>query len=201
MAVLVRVPSTPSAGPCVALGQQDGAGHGRQPGQGSAVRLGHPQGPPGGHGLLHIRPGQGPVEALGQAHLPAPGLAAPPAQFVQVIGGGGEGVGQGAPEVLAAVSVPVHRVGLIGGGHELHVAHGSGPGALHGSRRDVPPLEDVQGVQQLGAKERPAAVVVGQGGQGGGYGVAAQVLAVVGLQAPEGHQHAGRDSILPGDAL
>ncbi len=109
--------------------------------------------------------------------------------------GGMQGIVQRAPDIDAAVTVAIHGVSAEGGGHELHVAHGAGPGAPHGVRRDVAGFEDVQGVQQLGTEERAAAAVMGQRGQRGRHGVVSHVAAIAGFQPPQGDQHGGGHAV------
>ncbi len=90
-----------------------------------------------------------PVEPVGQRHLEAPGQPVSPAVDPQMVGGGGERVGGGAPDVLAAVAVGIHRIFQEAGGQELRLAHGACPGADKPLPGDMPLLEDLQRGDEL----------------------------------------------------
>ena len=67
---------------------------------------------------------------------------------------------------------------------ELDLAHGAGPGSLHGLGRNVALVDDAQGVQKLRPKEGAAPAVVGQGCERGDHRKAAGVVAEVALEPP-----------------
>src|SRR3546814_15751284 len=94
------------------------------------------------------------------------------------------------PNVAVAVAVVVDGEVHEGRGNELKLAHGAGPGAGHLGDADVALVEDLQGVEELGAEEVVAPAAVRQGTQRGANGEAAGVVADVALQAPEGHKEA-----------
>src|SRR3546814_13119014 len=89
-----------------------------------------------------------------------------------------------AVAVAVVVDGEVHE----GRGNELKLAHGAGPGAGHLGDADVALVEDLQGVEELGAEEVVASALVRQGRQRGDHRFTAGVVAQVALQAPEGHQ-------------
>ena len=60
-------------------------------------------------GFFHLESCQIEVETLRETHWPPPGLIMLPASLGEVIGGGGENVGQRAPDVAAAVTVMIDR--------------------------------------------------------------------------------------------
>ena len=76
---------------------------------------------PGRERLRTVLAGQRPVEAGRQAHLPAPGLTGRPAAGGEVGRGRGEGIGEAAVEIDAAVTVAIDRVTQPGAGHELRL--------------------------------------------------------------------------------
>ena len=112
-----------------------------------------------------------------------------------------EDVRQVGPDVAAPVAVEIDRVAGEGRGHELKLAHGAGPRALHVCRSDMALVEDAQGIDQLGAEERAAPFVVGQRRQRPDHGIAPGVPAEVALQPPEGDQVARLDVIFAPDSL
>ena len=113
----------------------------------------------------------------------------------------GQGIGRGVPQVALAVAVEIHRMLVIGGGHELGLAHGAGPGTDHAIAGYIAVLQDLQGGQQLSTPEALAATVIGQGGEGADYAVATDIVTEVALQAPDGHQDLRFDAILLLDTL
>ena len=85
-------------------------------GERRAVHQRHAAGAPVGDRAEVRLVGAAVVEALRQAHLDAPGLAAGPAGAGEVVGGGGERVGRVVgPDVAAAVAGEVDGVGEVGG--------------------------------------------------------------------------------------
>lgn len=139
--------------------------------------------------------GQGVIETLRQAYLTPPQFVRAPAQGIEIGRGGGEGVDQGVPDILAPVTVGIDGMGEEGRGHELHLAHGARPGALHLGGGDMTFLDDAQGVEQFPAKERGPPAVVGEGGEGGRHGKTARMGAIAGLHAPQGDQHGRGDAM------
>ena len=111
------------------------------------------------------------------------------------MGGRGQGVGAGVPDVAAAVAVEVHRVGQVGGGNELGLAHGAGPGAAQAGAADVAALQDLQGRQQLVFGETWAAAFIGQGGEGADHRLLAHELAEAAFHAPDGDQRLAVDAV------
>ncbi|MNN18590.1 hypothetical protein D3C81_1318020 [compost metagenome] len=71
-----------------------------------------------------------------------------------------QGIRSAVPDIAAAVTVEVHCMGVVGGGDELGLAHGAGPGATHGLWLDVAMLDDLQrGNQLILGKLRAAAFI------------------------------------------
>ena len=85
---------------------------------------------------------------------------------------------------------------VVGRRHELGLAHGAGPGADHALAGDVAVLQDLQGGQQLDTPEALASPVIGQCRQGADHAVAADIVAEVAFQAPDGHQYPRVDTVL-----
>ena len=97
---------------------------------------------------------------------------------------------------LRAVAGIIHGVSDKCGRHELHVPQRPGPGARHRVRRDVPFLDNLKRVQQLRPEEMAAPLVVGQRRQRIDHTVAAQIVAKIRLQSPEGDDIARRHTVL-----
>ena len=69
------------------------------------------------------------VEARRNADFHAPRLAAAPAGALEVVGGGGQCIGNAADQIAAAIAITIHGDARIGAGHELRMPEGTGPGA------------------------------------------------------------------------
>src|SRR6185503_14506773 len=102
------------------------------------------------------------IEALGQRHLVAPSLTSLPICMLEIACGRRERVGHVVPNVALAIPVIVDGKALIGGGDELRVAHGAGPGAVHLLDRDIAPLHDLERRDQLLAGEARLGVVISE---------------------------------------
>ncbi|MNF92375.1 hypothetical protein D3C84_750180 [compost metagenome] len=121
---------------------------------------------PFGYALALAAIGQPVIEAGSQLHFEAPWLATFPAGALQVMGSGSQGIGGAVPDIPAAIAVEVHRMGVVGGGDELGLAHGARPRAFHGVGLDIAILQDLQGGDQLCLGEGRATAFIGQGSQG-----------------------------------
>src|SRR5690606_41612250 len=66
----------------------------------------------------------------GHPNLNHPGLAAAPAGGAQIVGGRAECVGDRGDQIAAAVTVEIDRQPPIGGGNELRLSEGAGPGTV-----------------------------------------------------------------------
>src|SRR3546814_14664614 len=102
-----------------------------------------------------------------------------------------------AVAVAVVVDGEVHE----GRGNELKLAHGAGPGAGHLGDADVALVEDLQGVEDLGAEEVVAPALVRTRRQRGDHRVAARVVAEVALQSQAGHHEARLPAEPGGDLL
>jgi hypothetical protein len=85
----------------------------------------------------------------------------------------GVAIGQAAPDVAPVVAIGIYRMGQVGGGQELRLPHGAGPGADCLRTLDVAALLDrpgsLEGRRQRSARQRST----GQGKQVGSPGVCA----------------------------
>src|SRR5262249_51802511 len=70
------------------------------------------------------------------------------------------------PDVAAAVAVVVLRVAQVARRHELHLAHRAGPRSLQVVQVDIAAIQDLERVEQLAAKERRAARIPRERGEG-----------------------------------
>lgn len=104
------------------------------------------------------------------------------------------------PDVAATVAVEVDRVGVVGGGNELGLAHGAGPGAAHPLGADVAALEDLQGGEQLGASELRPPAFVSEGGQRANDRLVAHDLAKAAFQTPHGDKRLAIHTVAVFDA-
>ena len=111
-----------------------------------------------------------------------------PARGLQIVGGRGQRIGSGVPDIAAAIAIEVHGVALVGGGDELGLAHRAGPGALHALWLHVTLLEDRERGEQLVVGELRAATFVGEGCQRADHAHVAGIGAEVAFHAPDGDQ-------------
>ena len=84
-----------------------------------------------------------------------------PAVALKEIGGRGENVGNTAHEIPVAIAVEIDRVPDIRGPQELRLADFAGPAAAQLLSRQVAPIDDPHGVEQLAGKELGAPTIVG----------------------------------------
>ena len=118
---------------------------------------------------------------------------------MEQVGGRGQGVRDGVPDIPAAVAVHIDSIGQVAGRDKLGVAHGAGPGTAELLDLDIARLEYLQGADELGAPEFcPPGVGVSQGRQGLGNIVEPlgllQHRTVVGFHRPDGQQDAAADA-------
>ena len=130
----------------------------------------------------------------------APGLAALPPIAFEIIGGGGEYVGDAVNEIAAAVAVVIDGVFEIGRRQELGLANLAGPSAAHFAGAHVAAVDDAQRIQELGPEFVRAAAIVGQRRQRAKGRESARVGAEVGFEAPDGDNDRARHSVLLLDA-
>ena len=76
-----------------------------------------------------------------------------------------KGVRHGMPDILFAIAILVDGVLEVIFRHELHEAHGPGPGAFHVLRSDHALLNHPQGVDKLAFEQVFAPARIGFGGQ------------------------------------
>lgn len=105
------------------------------------------------------------IEAGRQAHFHPPGTGALPAGLDQIVGGGGQRVGNAGDQVAAAVAVAIHRDAGIGRGHELGLPEGAGPGAGQAIRRQIALLQQAEQGEEFATEERLTAARTRQCGQ------------------------------------
>ncbi|MCW0438969.1 hypothetical protein NB723_003933 [Xanthomonas sacchari] len=141
-------------------------------------------------------PGQRRVEARRQLHLQPPRLAALPAGQLEVVGGGGERIGNAGDQVAAAVAIAVHGDAGVGAGHELGMAEGAGPGPGQALGPQVAGLQQLQQREQFAAEERLATAFTGQGQQRHQQRALAGDAAVVALHAPHRDHRLRVDTVL-----
>ncbi|GAE53076.1 UDP-N-acetylmuramyl tripeptide synthase [Xanthomonas arboricola pv. pruni str. MAFF 311562] len=154
-------------------------------------------------GLQRLAPGAAGlagVEAGGQADFHTPGTGTLPAGLDQIVGGGGQRVGNAGDQVAAAVAVAVHRDAGIGRGHELGLPEGAGPGAGQAIRRQIALLQQAEQGKQFATEERLATARARQRSQRDQQRALAGDTAVVALHAPDRHDGGRIDPGLFGQA-
>ena len=93
------------------------------------------------------------------------------------------------PDIAFAIPIEIHGMLKIGRGNELGVAHRASPGAIHGFRRDVAILEDLEGGKKLRPAEVGAPPFKGKGRQRPDDIPAAGEGSVMGLKPPDRRKH------------
>ena len=104
-------------------------------------------------------------------------------------------VGHVVPDVALAIPVIVDGKALIGGGDELRVAHGAGPGAVHLLDRDIAALHDLERRDQLLAGEARLGVVISERRQRPDHIHVAWLRAVIRLHPPNGDDDGAVDAV------
>ena len=145
-------------------------------------------------------PGQRDIEAGRQFHLVAPRLAGAPAGALEVVGGGGQRVGDAGHQVTATVAVAIHGDARIGAGHELGLAEGAGPGTGEVRVDQVAGGQQRQQGQEFAAEELLAPAFAGQGGQRHPQRALAGNPAEVAFHAPHRDHGFGIHAVLVCDA-
>ena len=145
-------------------------------------------------------PGQRDIEAGRQFHLVAPRLAGAPAGALEVVGGGGQRVGDAGHQVTATVAIAIHGDARIGAGHELGLAEGAGPGTGEVRIGQVAGGQQRQQGQELATEELLAPSLAGQGGQRHAQRALAGDPAVVAFHAPHRDHGFRIDPVFGGDA-
>ncbi len=108
--------------------------------------------------------------------------------MAEQIGGRGQSVRRGTPDVAPAVAVTIGRVGEIGRRQHLQLADGAGPGAAQHPAGYVALAEDLQARHQLTVGPGSAAAEGGQSGQGADDVHVAGLGAEPALHGPDGDQ-------------
>ena len=135
------------------------------------------------------------VEALGQRHLVAPGLASLPIRVLEIARGRGKRIGHVVPDIALAVAVIIDGISLIGRGDELRVAHGAGPRAVHRLDTDVAALENLERGDELLPGEARLGVVIGERGERADHVHVAGLGAVIQLHPPDGDDDGAIDAV------
>ena len=139
-------------------------------------------------------------EGRRQLHLEAPGQVALPVVVDQMIGGRSQRIRQRVPQVRRARSVAIHRERQIVGRQELRMSHRAGPGADHARGRHVVLGDDVERGQQLRAREGLAVGAIAEVGQRLEHVGIAEIVAEIGLDAPDAHDDVRRHAVVMLDA-
>ena len=126
------------------------------------------------------------VEPGRQLHFDAPGLAFPPAVFLEVIGDRGQGIGRVfAAEIGHAVVIEVDAELEHCGGHELPVPDRTGPRSLELVGPDPAQLHQPQGRKQLGLEIGCPPPGIGEGRERRDHRRTAHDHTVTGLEPPD----------------
>src|SRR6185295_16338693 len=86
-------------------------------------------------------------------------------------------------------------------GHELRLAHRSGPRSFQARRLDVAAVQNLERVEQLGAGKSRSSRVPRQRGERANGRTDATEDAEVGLDAPDARDDARRHAVLRGDTV
>ena len=169
--------------------------------QGPGIGLLHAQRLPFGDAALLALARQTHIEPGRQCHLDRRRQPALPARLGQIIRRRSQRVaGIVRPDVAPAIAGEIDRIGQIGRGNELGMAHGAGPAAGHMRRVDVARLQDLQRRDQLAAEEIAAIALIGQGRQRLDQRQVAAPLAIGRFHAPDGSDHFLIDAVSGLDA-
>ena len=160
-----------------------------------AVGERHSEAGPFGHRLALLGPLQRARDARRYLGLDAPAAFALPALRLQVVRHRGETVGHRAPDIALAVAVEVDGIFAEERGHELRLAHRTGPRGAHGRRCDVAALDDLKCRDQLGPEEILAVAHEGLGGQRSQRRFGQRRPAEAGLLCPDRDEDGGRYAI------
>ena len=142
-----------------------------------------------------------PRQVLRDAHLLDPGLAALPAEMLQIVCGRGEHVGHALDQVAPPVAVIVDGAAVILRRHHLGLAELARPRADHLLRTQVAALDHAQCVEQARAEQLRPAAVIGERRQRRQHVLLAGAGAEVAFQAPERDDHRRRHAEILLDAL
>jgi len=146
---------------CVAGGQENRPLD-IHPGQIITVDLPHPENLPGRQAFFHLQPCQFKRKTGGQFHFAAPGFVSPPAGLCQKVGCRGKYIRETVPDITFAVVIGIHSKTNEGGGHELGLSHGAGPGADHVVYGNMPFVNNCQGCQEFSPEEVVSSRIVSQ---------------------------------------
>jgi hypothetical protein len=123
-----------------------------------------------------------------------------PAGALEVVGGGGQRIGNAADQIAAAIAITVDRDACVGAGHELRVPEGAGPGAGEPCACRSPRSISLSSASSS-PRKKLAAAGAGQRGQRLQQRALAEHAAVVALHAPDRDDGGRIDAVLRGHPI